>query len=294
MSENRARFSVKRTCQVLGVSTSGYYAWLKRGPSARELSNERLKQKIISIHAASRGTYGVPRITAELRAGGERVGRARVARLMRMESLEGITRRRWRKTTIRDRRAEIPEDLVEREFKAQRPNQLWVADITYISTWTGFLFLAVVIDVFSRRVVGWAMADHLRTELILDALGMAAQQRQASDTIHHSDQGSQYTSSAFMKSCDQLGIVRSTGSVGDCYDNAMAESFFATLKCELTNRIRYPNQAVARLSIFNYIEGFYNSRRRHSSIGYLSPIEYERRHLAASCHETQNLSAEMG
>ncbi len=280
MSDYRAEFAVKRMCQQLGVSPSGYYAWRGREPSARECADEALENRIAEIHGQSRGTYGVPRIHAELAADGVRVGRKRVSRLMRRAGLEGVSRRRRAWTTKRDRGARPAPDLVEREFDAPGPDQLWVADITYVPTWAGFLYLSVVIDAWSRRVVGWAMANHLRTELVLDALNMALGQRGANGVIPHSDQGCQYTSIAFGLRCRQAGVKPSMGSVGDCYDNAMAESFFATLECELLDRTRFATQAEARIAIFDFIEGFYNPSRRHSSLGYLSPIEFERQHAA--------------
>jgi putative transposase len=204
------------------------------------------------------------------------VGRKRIARLMRSASLAGVSRRKGTRTTLRDSRARPAPDLVQREFAADGPDRLWVADITYIATWAGFLYLAVVLDAFSRRIVGWAMANHLRTSLVLGALDMALAQRRPSDVVHHSDQGSQYTSIAFGARCRQAGVRPSMGSVGDCYDNAMCESFFATLECELLDRHRFRSQAEARMAVFEFIEGWYNPRRRHSAIGYLSPRDYER------------------
>ena len=220
----------------------------------------------MEIHAASRGTYGVPRIHAELAADGVAVGRKRVSRLMRRAGIEGISRRGRAWTTRRDRDARPAPDLVERDFGAPGADQLWVADIPYVPTWAGFLYLAVVVDAWSRRVVGWAMANHLRTELVLDALNMALGQRRATGVIHHSDQGCQYTSIAFGLRCREAGVQPSMGSVGDCYDNAMCESFFATLECELLDRVRFRTQSEARIAIFDFIEGFYNPRRRHSAI----------------------------
>ena len=199
---------------------------------------------------------------------------------MRQAGLAGVSRRRF-VTTVRDGARQAP-DLVERDFTAERPNMLWVADITYIPTWAGFLYLAVALDAFSRRIVGWAMATTLHTQLVLDALNMALATRRPKGVIHHSDQGSQYTSIAFGKRCREAGVRPSMGSVGDAYDNAMAESFFATLECELLDRRRFKTQAEARMAVFEFIEGFYNPRRRHSSLGYLSPIDYERRHERAS------------
>jgi putative transposase len=267
-------------CRVLEVSTSGYYAWRSRPASKRAREDAVLLRRIRTIHAASRETYGVPRVYQEFVENHEAVGRDRIARLMRRAGLRGVSPRRFVTTTRRDEAARPAPDLVERRFRAVGPNQLWVADITYVPTWAGFLYLAMVLDVFSRKVVGWAMATHLRTELVLDALQMATLQRQPESVIHHSDQGCQYTSIAFGKRCEQLGVRPSTGSVGDAYDNAMAESFFATLECELLDRTRFQTQAEARMAVFEWIEGWYNPQRRHSSIGYLSPSEFERRHEA--------------
>jgi putative transposase len=266
-------------CRLLGVSASGYYAWQTRPPSARALADEALVKRIREIHAVSRGTYGAPRVHAELVAHGRRVGRKRIARLMRAAGLSGASRRKAVRTTRRDSRARPAPDLVQRAFTADSPDRLWVADITYIPTWAGFLYLAVVLDAFSRRIVGWAMATHLRSQLVLDALDMALAQRRPNDVVHHSDQGSQYTSIAFGARCRQAGVRPSMGSVGDCYDNAMCESFFATLECELIDRRRLRSQAEARRAVFEFIEGWYNPRRRHSAIGYLSPINYERNQL---------------
>jgi putative transposase len=218
-------------------------------------------------------------VQAELRAQGVGVSRKRVARLMRQARVRGVSRRRFVVTTVRDEGSVPAPDLVQRDFQAAGPNQLWVADITYIPTWAGFLYLAVVLDAWSRRVVGWAMATHLRTELVVDALEMAVRQRQPRGVIHHSDQGCQYTSVAFGKRCREAGVRPSMGSVGDAYDNALCESFFATLECELLDRRRFAAQAEARIAVFDFIEGFYNPRRRHSALGYLSPLEYERRAL---------------
>jgi putative transposase len=280
VSAHRAEYAVKRMCRVLDVSTSGYYAWRTREPSARACADEALQNRIVEIHESSRGTYGVPRIHAELAADGVRVGRTRVSRLMRRAGIEGVSRRRRTWTTRRARDARPAPDLVERDFGVPGPDRLWVADITYVPTWSGFLYLAVVVDAWSRRVVGWAMANHLRSELVLEALNMALGQRRASGVIHHSDQGCQYTSIAFGLRCRGAGVQPSMGSVGDCYDNAMAESFFATLECELLDRVRFRAQAEARIAIFDFIEGFYNPSRRHSSLGYLSPNEFERQHAA--------------
>lgn len=275
---NQAEHGIAPMCRTLGVSPSGYYAWLSREPSKRASADAVLCETIRTIHARSRQSYGVPRIHAELVDDHQiRVGKKRVARLMRTSGLVGVHRRRGFKTTRRDPGARPAPDLVDRKFQAERPNRLWVADITYIPTLAGFLFLAVVLDVFSRKVVGWAMESHLRTELVLDALAMAVEQRKPLDVIHHSDQGCQYTSIAFGQRCKRLGVRPSMGSVGDAYDNAMCESFFATLETELLCRGRFETPAIAKMSIFDFIEGWYNPHRRHSGLGQLSPVNYERR-----------------
>ena len=273
-------------CRVFKVSPSGFYAWNAREPSARAIDNARLSARIRAIHARSYGTYGSPRIHAELADEGELVGHNRVARLMKIAGIEGVSRRRWVSTTIRDPKAQPSADLVQRDFEADRPNRLWVADITYIPTWAGFLYLAVVLDAFSRKIVGWTMAEHLRTELVLAALNMALGQRRAQGVVHHSDHGTQYTSIAFGLRCKEAGVRPSMGSVGDAYDNAMCESFFATLECELLARRRFETKAEARMAVFEFIEGWYNPNRRHSSLGQISPIEFERRHATRSGHTT--------
>jgi putative transposase len=280
MSANQAVFPIATMARVLGVSPAGYYAWSRRRPSARAVADGELLKRIRTIHVVSRGTYGAPRVHAELRAEGRHIGRKRIARLMRQAGLAGVSRRKGPRTTQRDEGARPAPDLVERNFTANAPNRLWVADITYVPTWAGFLYLAVVLDAFSRRIVGWAMATHLRAELVLQALDMAVQQRKpAADVIHHSDQGRQYTSLAFGKRCREAGVRPSMGSVGDAYDNAMCESFFATLECEVLDRRSFQSHAEARMAIFSYIEGWYNPSRRHSGIGYLSPIAYEEKML---------------
>lgn len=269
-------FPLAALCRVLRVSRSGYYAWLKRPASERARHDARLVPQIEVSYERSGSTYGSPRILGDLQEAGERVGRKRVARLMRVAGLRGVSRRRFVVTTKRSESEGAAPDLVERNFTADRPNRLWVADITYVPTWAGFLFLAIVLDAFSRRVVGWAMATHLKTELVLDALNMAIAQRRPDEVIHHSDHGSQYTSLAFGKRCGEMGVRPSMGSVGDAYDNAMAESFFATLECELLNRRRFKTQVEARHAIFRFIEGWYNPHRRHSSLGNISPVSYEK------------------
>jgi len=273
---NQDFYPVSMMCRLLGVSSSGYHAWKNRAPSARAMADAALTERIRAIHGCSRQTYGMPRIYVELVQEGFRVSRKRVARLMRAAGLQGVSRRKGPRTTIRDREAQVIPDLVQRNFLVTAPDQLWVADITYIPTWAGFLYLAVVLDAFSRRIVGWAMETHLRTELVLEALNMALWQRRPSTVIHHSDQGCQYTSIAFGKRCKEAGVRPSTGSVGDCFDNALCESFFATLECELLDRRRFRTQAEARMAVFEYIEAWYNPHRRHSGLDYFSPVEYEK------------------
>ncbi len=279
MSANQAAYPIAAMCRVLGVSTSGYYAWAKRPPSRRAQEDARLLGAIRAAHVGSDGTYGAPRIQRDLVAKGLRIGRKRVARLMVAGGIVGVTRRKFVTTTVKGEGRRAP-DLVDRNFTAEKPDVLWVADITYVPTWAGFLYVAVVLDACSRRIVGWSMATTLATKLVLDALDMALAARRPQGVIHHSDQGSQYTSLAFGQRCREARVRPSMGSAGDAYDNAMCESFFATLECELIARRRFTNQAEARMAVFAFIEGFYNPRRRHSSIGYLSPVAYERQ-LAA-------------
>ena len=281
MKAHQAAHSITTLCRVLGVSASGYYAWVARRPSRRATKDAELLEQIRAFHQASRGTYGTPRIHRDLRAAGVRVGRKRVARLLQQAGLRGVSRRQWVQTTVRSAHGRPAPDLVQRQFGATAPNQLWVADITYIPTWAGMLYLAVVLDVWSRRVIGWAMETHLRTELVLAALNMAVDQRHPQDVIHHSDQGSQYTAVAFGLRCRTAGVRPSMGSVGDCYDNALCESFFATLECELLDRVTLRTPREARLAVFDFIEGWYNSRRRHSALNYESPLAFEQQHAPA-------------
>jgi putative transposase len=285
VSENQAAFPIATMCRLLGVSPSGYYAWTKRQPSRRSQTDAALVVEIRAAHMASRGIYGAPRIHVDLAAKGIRVGRKRVARLMSVAGLAGVSRRKFVHTTVKGSGRQAP-DLVDRNFTAERPNLLWVADITYIPTSAGFLYLAVVLDACSRRIVGWSMATTLATRLVLDALNMALAMRRPKGVIHHSDQGSQYASIEFGHRCREAGVRPSMGSVGDAYDNAMCESFFATLECELLDRRRFKTQAEARIAVFEFIEGFYNPRRRHSSIGYLSPIDYERHAANPDAHHS--------
>jgi len=282
MKAHQAAHSIATLCRVLDVSTSGYYAWVGRRPSRRAVKDAELLEQIRRFHQASRGTYGTPRIHRDLRAAGVRVGHKRVARLLKQAGLRGVSRRKWIQTTTRSDHGRPAPDLVQRRFVATAPNQLWVADITYIPTWTGTLYLAVVLDVWSRRVIGWAMAAHLRTELVLAALNMAIAQRQPQDVIHHSDQGCQYTAVGFGLRCRAAGVRPSMGSVGDCYDNALCESFFATLECELLDRVTLRTPREARLAVFDFIEGFYNPRRRHSALDYESPLAFEQQHAHAA------------
>jgi putative transposase len=265
-------------CRALGVSTSGFYASVDRPLSTRTKRDLVLTAKLEAAHVESRGTYGVPRLHAELVANGELVGKKRVARLMRNAGLVGISPRKTTFTTRRDPAARPSDDLVKRDFTASGPDQLWVADITYVPTWAGFLYLAVVLDAWSRRIVGWAMSTNLKTEVVLDALNMAVAQRQPRNVVHHSDHGCQYTSIAFGMRCKEAGVRPSMGTVGDAYDNAMCESFFGTLECELLDRRRFHSQVEARMAVFDYLEGFYNPRRRHSALDYKSPMEYETTH----------------
>ena len=278
IDEEKTHHSVSRMACVLGVSRAGYHSWEKRAPSVRKTSDDQLKVRISEIHAASFGIYGAPRIHAELADGyGIRIGRKRVARLMRELGIQGVSRRGKRK--VRKSTSEMPAapDLVRRDFSAKRPDELWVADITYIPTWEGWLFLAAVVDVCTRRCCGWSMRNDLTADLVVDALGMAVTLRKPQPgTIHHSDRGSQYGSLALGKTLRDSRIMASMGSKGDAYDNAAAESFMATIKTELVHRNRFKTKDEARLAVFRYIEGFYNPIRRHSSLGQKSPAEYEK------------------
>ncbi len=248
MTANQAQFPIQVMAEALGVSRSGFYAWRHRPASARAIADAEVTARIATIHRASRETYGAPRIHAELADEGIHVGRKRVERLMKGTGLKGVSRRKFVTTTVRDERVRPAKDLVDRNFYAAAPNILWVADITYVPTWTGFLYLAVVLDAFSRRIIGWAMGNNLKAQLVLDALNMAIAQRKPRDVIHHSDQGSQYTSIAFGLRCKEAGVRPSMGSVGDAYDNAMCESFFTTQECELLDRCKFKTKA--RMAIF--------------------------------------------
>jgi len=282
IDEEKPHHAVSRLARVLGVSRAGYYAWLGRPPCKRTLADAALQRRIAQIHEQTDGIYGAPRIHAELAdVHAIRVGRKRVARLLREAGLVGVSKRRSCHTTTPGGEAPAAPDLVCRQFSAQRPNELWFADITYVPTWQGWLYLAAVVDACSRYCVGWSMRDDLCADLVYDALGMAVTRRRPSaDLIHHSDRGSQYRSLAYGRLLRESQIMPSMGSRGDAYDNAAMESFMATIKKELIHRRRFKSRDEARLAIFKYIETFYNPLRRHSSLGQRSPLNYERTALA--------------
>jgi putative transposase len=272
----KAAHSVPMLCRLLGVSRSGYYAWRSRSPSERSRFDAVLSEKIETIHRNSRATYGAPRVHAELRAIGIRCGKKRVARLMRRAKLRGCLRGRRMRATHRAALQQAAPDLIRRNFASEEPDRLWVADITYVRSREGFVYLAFILDACSRKVVGWSMATHLRAELVVDALQMAiARRKPAPGLVHHSDRGVQYTSLSFGKKLEDEGLLPSMGQVGSAYDNALAESFVATLKAELLYRSSWHTRQVVRTAIFEYIEGFYNTRRRHSALEHLSPAEFE-------------------
>lgn len=271
-------FPVAWMCRRLGISTSGYYASLKRPESEHARGDRRLAVKIRASHQASGGVYGSPRIYRDLKAEGEKVSRKRIARVMRENGISGELPKPSRRTTDSNHKLPVAENLVARDFNPKVPNKTWATDITYVRTWEGWLYVAVVLDLFSRRVVGWAAADHMRTELVLDALRMALRERQPGPGIvYHSDRGSQYASEESQKLLEANGMICSMSRKGDCWDNAVVESFFATLKKELIYRHSWPTRARVVKAIGEYLDRFYNSRRRHSSLGYVSPMEYELR-----------------
>ena len=278
IAAEKAVHSIKVMCRVLEVSRSGYHAWTRRPLAPRAVEDARLTARIRELHAKRRGVYGSPRIWSDLVLDdGERIGRKRVERLMRQAGLSGLVAKKWKATTIRVPGVRVAEDLLDRNFAAGAPNRCWVADITYLRSWEGWLYLVAVQDLYSRRIVGWAMADHMRAELVTDALEMAlARRRPDRGLIWHSDQGSQFISLAFGQKARAAGIAQSMGSRGDCFDNAVAESFFATLKKELINRRTWPTKAELRTDVFDYIEVFYNRERRHSTLGQRSPADYEK------------------
>lgn len=275
----KAEFPISLSARVLGVSRSGFHAWGGRPPSDLELSDARLRERISEIHAASRGTYGSPRVHAELRRQGIRVGKKRAERLMRAAGLSGDHKRRKGRTTIRVQGVRVADDLVERDFNPTAPNRLWCADIKEIPTWEGKLYLASVLDCFSRKVVGWSMRDNMQAELVVDALEMAVARRQPEPgLIHHSDQGSQYVALVFGQRLRAAEIAQSMGSKGDCYDNAAIESYHATIEKDLLRRRSFRTRQEAQTAVFDYLETFYNRERLHSKLGYRSPNEYERDH----------------
>jgi putative transposase len=274
----KAFFPVRVLCRVLEVSASGFYAWRARPESTRAQKDRELRAEIAAVHSRSRGTYGSPRIHAELHHR-HQTSRKRIARLMRNALLVGHRPRRHRVTTDSRHQQPVARNLVKRKFDVAAPNRLWATDITYVRTWEGWLYLAVVIDLFSRRVIGWSMADHMRTELAVDALRMALGQRaRTGELVHHSDRGTQYASDRYRRILDKHRITCSMSRRGNCWDNAVVESFFATLKVELVDRKPWPTRQQARLAIHDYIVTFYNPNRRHSRLGYLTPMEYEQKH----------------
>lgn len=279
ISDHRDEFGVGRMCEVLAVSNSGFYAWLNREPSVRQQENEALVVDILQIYAHSRETYGSPRIHAELRAKGQDVSRKRVARLMRLHGIQAKRKQRYKTTTKRDPACEPAPNLIAQDFNAEGANVKWLADITYIDTREGWLYLAAILDVYSRKIVGWSMSERLQKQLVEDALRMAVGRRDLQhhlqgQLVHHSDQGSQYTSHDFLALLQHYDIQVSMSGVGNCYDNAMMESFFATLKTECVTQ-RFESRQQARQVIFEYIELWYNRCRRHSALDYLSPDQYE-------------------
>jgi transposase InsO family protein len=274
---HQGQWPISRMCQVLGVSSSGYYAWRNRPESQRTRRNRSLTSQIKQIYQGSRQTYGSPRIQAELRAQGQGCGRHRVARLMRLAGLSALHKRRRKvKTTMVDKRLPVAPNRLKRQFRAKGPNQVWLADLTYIATDQGWLYLAAVLDLYSRQIVGWAMAKTMTAELTCRALKMAlAQRRPLPGLIHHSDRGSQYASQPYQALLAAHGLIPSMSGTGNCLDNAPMESFFATLKRELIYRNHYLTRRQAKTAVFDYVETFYNRVRRHSALGFLSPVLFE-------------------
>ena len=272
----KANHPVAVLCSALGVSRSGFYDWRARGPSQRSVRDRRLVSHIRAAHKRSRGTYGRPRMQAELAEQGIDVGQRRIGRLMRSEGLAGVPRKRFRVTTTADERCQASPNLLNREFSAERPNQAWVTDITYVQVGSQWLYLSVILDLFSRKVVGWAAEPHLRTDLCLQALRAAVAVRQpGKGLLHHSDRGCQYTSTEYQTELQRHGIVPSMSRKGDCWDNAVAESFFGTLKTELVHRKAFRSLGEARAALGEYIHQFYNAHRRHSLLGRVSPNRFE-------------------
>ncbi len=280
IATEKAWYPVALMCRVLHVSRSGYYAWCKRPAAERRRQDQRLTLEVAAIHAESRGRYGSPRVHAELRDRGQRIARKRVARLMRTAGLRARVRRRFRCTTDSKHGMPIKGNLLARRFAMSTPNAGWVSDITYLWTFEGWLYLAIVLDLFSRRVVGWALSERLERGVALDALGMALKgRRPAGGMLHHSDRGSQYASQEYQQLLAAHGILSSMSRSGNCWDNAVAESFFATLKLELVYETQWRTREEARSALFEYLELFYNRQRRHSALGYLSPNQFEQRHV---------------
>jgi transposase InsO family protein len=278
IDRRRNQYPVKMMCRVLKVSRSGYYAWRVRPESERSKTDRQLTQIIRRLHTDSKGVYGSPKITADLRDESYRHGRHKVARLMRLAGLRGCPKRRFRVTTQRDPSHAVAENLLDQDFTAEAPNQRWAADITFIATNQGWLYLAVVMDLYSRRIVGWSMSRWINRYLVIDALNMAiGARRPGAELIHHSDRGSQYTSDDFRDELLKHGIECSMSARGNCYDNAVVESFFGLMKREWVNRVRYRTREEARADVFEYIECFYNRKRRHGYLGNISPVEFEKR-----------------
>jgi putative transposase len=283
IAAEKTGYPVALLCRTLEVNRTSFHDWERRAPSQRALTDVWLSEKIKEIHEAKRKVYGAPRIHAELRmAHGVKVGRKRVERLMRSAGISGLIPKKRGRTTIRVPGVRVADDLVERQFQPSAPNVLWLADITYLRSWEGWLYLAAVQDAYSRRIVGWSMAEHMRTELVTDALAMAVHRRRPEPgLVHHSDQGSQYVSLGFGQAARDAGVAISMGSKGDAYDNAVAESFFATLKKELIHRSSWPSRRELSTAVFEYIEAFYNRDRRHSTLGMHSPADFEKLLYAA-------------
>lgn len=282
MHDHQTQFPVTLMCSVFQVSRSGYYAWSKRPESKRHRENRELSQEIANIHKESKGIYGSLKVHGELRRRGKQYGKNRIARLMRKDGLYAKTKRKFRVTTDSNHKQPVAANILNREFTPDRPNQTWVSDITYIWTAEGWLYLAIVMDLFSRNIVGWSMSERITRQLAMDALTLATKRRNpARGLLHHSDRGSQYASEDYQALLHKFGMVCSMSRAGNCWDNAPAESFFSSLKRELVFHNNYQSRAQARQSIFDYIERFYNRRRIHSSIGYLTPSEYEELNLAA-------------
>ena len=277
IAAEKAAFPVTVLCRILAVSRAGFYAAQARPVPGRARGDAQLAVEIAAIHGASRQRYGSPRVHAELRARERGVSRKRVARLMRQRGLAARRRRRYRVTTDSRHPFPVAANVLARQFTAPAPDAVWVTDITYIPTGEGWLYLAVILDLYSRGIVGWAMSERITRQLTLDALGMAlARRRPPPGLLHHSDRGSQYASGDYQTALGRQGIVGSMSRRGDCWDNAVAESFFATLKVELVHEALWPTRAAARTALFDYIEVFYNQQRRHSSLGFLSPLAFER------------------